>query len=437
MLQLHSSYSALGKDFKNTFDDLVKQLNHSRAEANDLRAQLSDAGKELVKANESASSKLSSVLSEEKARAATDRANLIAQMTSLVQSLGESQEQRLEGKLGSIQAEITSSNERYEHLHESYQTSMTEWSEKEKAIVDDILKSRESVKTKIKTDWLVNLTPRMTIWRLLTIKAANEHNHAIQTTTQSVHEETVQIVDEQMKHLDVQLQALDEILCKVQQQNSKHHEAHVESLTGLAVSVKQSYTSIGEHLDSASGRAQALEQDFSGKTESMSNSIKELNEQIHVPLSDLRTDIMAAPIIEYVPTGQTPQKVQYHFTSTLPRTEPHDVLLGTSRHSPAKSDSLESLGSHTASPSKTTVYTDEDALVLEPAPADHSPTAQRKTTRSESSQSSLRELDVNAAASVVKADAAAAPSSLQMKAHMLSQQPPSKRQNTGIPAHGK
>lgn len=422
--QLHTSYSSLGKDFKHTFDDLVKQLNHQQAETDELRNELKIASAELASANETASTHLNTVLAEEKERAAADRDSLIAQMTTLIHSNGELQDKRLESKINGIQVEIKASTQRYDEKHSSFQSSMDCCLKKDKSIVDEILKSRESVKTKIKKDWTVCTCRCLVLTHNTDLsKAANEQNHAIQSTTQSVHEETIRIVDDQMKHLDIQLQALDEILSKVRNQNTHHHDAHIESLTGLATSVKQSYASIGEHLTDSSLRAQAFESDFTMQTSLITDSLAPLEQDIHVPLSELRENVLAAPLVEYSPTGQTPQKSQYQYQSILPRTQPHAELLRAHRGEPSHiHTSTTTPSTRPQSPTKTTIYTDTDV--------DNSPT--RPSSRPQSAHSSLRELDINIAPASMKTDAALN-SAVDVKALQPNgAQPPFKRQNTGF-----
>lgn len=154
--QLHASYSALGKDFKNTFDELVKHLNSQQEEAEALHRHLSDAGAALASADEISSARLSAVLSEEKARAEDEQVALISQITSLIQTQSVAREKRLEARVASLQSEITTSRETYRQEQVTYDNSMIVWSAKQASLVDDLLKSRESVKSKIKKDWTVS-----------------------------------------------------------------------------------------------------------------------------------------------------------------------------------------------------------------------------------------------------------------------------------------
>lgn len=154
--QQQQSYSLLGSQFRQTFNDLTRDLNHQREESDSLRKELADASRELTIASQNASSQLDTVLAEEKERAAADRDSLIEQMTSLIRSNGEAQDKRLESKVHAVQGEISASGERYGEKQTSFQSSMDAWSTKDKSIVDGVLKSRDVIKSKFKSDWNVS-----------------------------------------------------------------------------------------------------------------------------------------------------------------------------------------------------------------------------------------------------------------------------------------
>jgi len=276
--------------------------------------------------------------------------------------------------------------------------------------------------------------------RLTNPQAANEHNVAIQTTTKSVHEETVAIVDAQMKQMDVQLQALDDILTRVKTQNSLHHEAHVQSLDGLAVAVHQSYTNIGAHLTESSARAQQLEQDVLQRSSVLGASLQPLQAGVHAPLADLRAGISSSKLTDYTATGATPHKLQYQLPASLPRTAEHEVLLSKFRGD--DTSSARSSTTPKTSPIKTAVFADNapdvplhDSI---PAPTHEPSDPPRKLPRPESASGGLKEVDVNvAASSIAFASAAAASHSHNADAAKSggkepSYQRPLKRQNTGI-----
>ncbi|KAI9654145.1 MAG: kinesin motor protein cin8 [Alyxoria varia] len=402
--KLHLSYSSLGKDFKNTFDDLTKRLQDQELEVQNLRKQLSAAGDALTESNQAAGAKLDSVLAEERTKGAEDRASLMSQISNLVQSFGETQENRLDSKVKTLQGDISKSNETYESEQRRYGDSMDAWAKTEQSIQDGLKQSREAVKTHIQQDWTT----------------ANQRTTSIQQTTRSVHEETVRIVDAQMKNMDEQLQSLDAIVTRVREQNNSHHTAHVESLHTLGTNVKQSYESIGEHLTQSSNRTRGFAEDLQSHTKVLDDSVEPLQENVKKPLEDLRADILAAPLAEYVSTGQTPSKTtKYDYERRMPRTDAHDKLLATFRGSgtagteedipeevdddTARGELTEALPAqeHTGaihqSPTKGKIYTDFTPTTTSSAHAASLPTSPViSKSNAPAAAGGLREIDINA-----------------------------------------
>ena len=153
---MHSSYASLGRDFKSTFDDLVKHLNEQQAEVNQLRQQIVQADMALLAANSTAQNKLTQVINEEKLKAAEERQHLLTQITSLVNSTAEAQESRMTSKIIGVSEGIDSAHAAYNTVHDAYNQGMDNWSKKSKELVSGVVSSRDSVKTKIKADFAVS-----------------------------------------------------------------------------------------------------------------------------------------------------------------------------------------------------------------------------------------------------------------------------------------
>lgn len=240
-----------------------------------------------------------------------------------------------------------------------------------------------------------------------------------------------------MKHMDIQLQALDDILSQVRTQNGRHHDAHVQSLTGLATTVRQSYTSIGEHFEQSSLRARAVEEDVKSQTAALAANLKPLDQDVKAPLAGLRNEISTKCLTEYTSTGTTPQKTQYQHTSTLPRTTEHEILLAGFRNATSPTRAA---GPGRASPSKSIIFTDASADA-EASNPHHTPristptdtTSRKPFPRPDSAQGGLREIDVNVTATGA---ALAAPHEANKAKGAERLQPPLKRQNTGVVAGG-
>ncbi|KAK4694174.1 kinesin family member 11, partial [Lecanoromycetidae sp. Uapishka_2] len=401
--QLHTSYSSLGKDFKNIFEELVKHVNTQKAEADELRRKASAAAKAAVQADADVSARLDACLVEERAQASQDREELLAQFTELINRSGELQNSRWESKINAVRKDVGSSRLTLQAADMEYNSGMDVWSKKENSLVEEVLKSRDTLKGKMKDDW----------------KAINEHNTSIQATTKSVHEETIRIVDAQMKDMATQMQALDDFVTRARSQNERHHSTHVESLGGLSLTVRQSYSSIGDHFTSTYDRVREIGDDISNKTTALQASLPPLCSTIQQPLADLRTSITGAPLKEYVPTGETPRKTQYQYPSTLPRTQSHEKLLGR-----AGASSPRRAQSPSKSPSKSVIYTDTPAI-------DASPPSPSK----EANPPSLREVSLNVNPPLIRNHSESSAPTLSMNGKMDPDTvgmgpPPLKRQAT-------
>lgn len=324
-----------------------------------------------IQADGDVSARLETCLSEERAQASQDRQTLLAQITNLIIQSGEAQDSRWESKINAVVKDIGSASSTLDKANENYNTSMDVWSEKENLLVGEILQSRDTLKGKMKDDW----------------KAINEHNTSIQATTKSVHEETIRIVDTQMKDMATQMQALDDFVTRARSQNERHHSRHVTSLQGLASTVHQSYASIGDHFVSTYDRVREIGADVSTQSTGLSASLPPLTSTIEQPLADLRAVITSAPLKEYVSTGETPRKTQYQYPTTLPRTEPHDKIIG--RQAPSSPRQTNSTHSPIKSPSKSIVYTDAPAINGTPP----------RSPSKDPNPASLREINLNVNAS--------------------------------------
>lgn len=375
------------------FEELVKHINVQKVEADELRSRISTAAQDVMQAEIQVSSQLESVLNEERAQAAQDRQELLSQISSLVTKSGEAQDARWQSKINDVRSDIMSSRSVFENEEKKYSESMDLWSKKENSLVEEVITSRDALKSRMKMDWTVSCP--ILEWRghrglTTAAQAVNERNTAIQTTTKSVHEETIRIVDAQMKDMATQMQALDDFVTRARSQNERHHSTHVSSLRSLALTVNDSYSSIGDHFSSSYDRVRDVGNDISVQSKALEDALPPLAETVQQPLSSLRSTITNAPLKEYVPTGETPQKINYRFPTTLPRTEPHDKVL--TKLFPAKDNN-----STTASlipppsPCKSIVYTDTPTTST--GSPTKTPTPSKATTMA--SGIGLREIDMN------------------------------------------
>jgi kinesin family member 11 len=154
--QLHLSYSALGRDFKSIFEDVVRHGNSQREEVDELRRQLQEANEKIVASNVAASSSLEKCLTEERQASQHDRDQLLAQVKVLMDETAKKQEMRLSSNVDNTRSQLVSSRSQFERAHKVYAEGMSQWSDKERSFVSEIVKSKDTLKSKMKKDWTVS-----------------------------------------------------------------------------------------------------------------------------------------------------------------------------------------------------------------------------------------------------------------------------------------
>ncbi|UNI23425.1 Kinesin- motor protein [Purpureocillium takamizusanense] len=308
---LHTSYSTLGKDFKTLFEDLVRHITAQRSETDNLRRQLQTALNTIVLQNTSISTRIQETLEEERRQAAEDRQRLMTQITVLINAQAESQEARMADKASQIQKTVSESSTSLEAASAQYGEGIDSWDEKEGELLDEVKKMRDQLKTRLKDDWTTT----------------SEQSMAIQNSVRSVHAETVRVVDEQVEHLDTQMEALDDFVTRARSENASHHEAHGQSVQALSNTVEQSFGNIAAHFKTTFDRVKNLGEEMELDTNDLEDGLEPLETQLCQPLANLREGITSTSLHEYQPTGETPQKVLYTYPKTLPRTESPDAGL--------------------------------------------------------------------------------------------------------------
>ena len=154
---MHASYANLGKDLKVTFDDVLKQLNDQETEAARLRKEITEANNKLLAANSTMQQKLQSIAGDERRHATEDRQQLLSQITTLVNATAETQERRLTRSLKIVVDDVAAVNSQHRNSLALYSDGMDSWCENSEVLVNALTKSRESTKTRIKTDFDVSI----------------------------------------------------------------------------------------------------------------------------------------------------------------------------------------------------------------------------------------------------------------------------------------
>lgn len=309
--QLHGSYSSLGREFKSIFEDITRQVAEQKSEVERLQSDLLAANTALVESHATANKALVDAVVVEKETAATERTQLLSQITHLINQSAEAQDARLQSHLNTFTASTTAATTTHISAQSIQSDSMTAWSDRSNSLLATLGNSRDTIKSRIKADW----------------SAANGTTDTIKRTTESVHHQTLDIVNAQMSAMDAQLASLDEIITRVRAQNESHHASHTESLTRLAEDVTMGYASIGAHMSTSLDRTEALSSSMAGHLDNATTTLHELESEgaIRSVLSALRDEVSAEEMAEYVPNGNTPAKTVYSYPTALPRTEGRDV----------------------------------------------------------------------------------------------------------------
>ncbi|KAL7908621.1 kinesin domain-containing protein [Trichoderma velutinum] len=309
--QLHTSYSSLGKDFKSIFEDLVRHITTQRCESDNLRRQLQSATNTIMLQNASISTRMQEALEEERRQAADERQKLLTQISALITTQAESQESRFADRTLQIQKSMADYNTSLEGAITQYGQGFDAWDEKEGELLEEVKKSRDQIKTKLKDDW----------------NAAEERSTSIRTTANQVHAETVRVVGVQIDDLDIQMEAMDDFVARAKSESNAHHETHSQSLQALHNTVDQSFGNISTHFKTTFDRVKNLGEVMDLDASDLHSSLEPLTSQICQPLSGLRDQIGKTALQDYRPTGETPQKAQYQFPTSLPRTQTQDGIL--------------------------------------------------------------------------------------------------------------
>lgn len=411
--QLHTSYSGMGKDFKNLFDDLTQQLAAQRQEANELRSALETANQANLEATLATSTQLQTVLEEERKTSLQERENLKDQIFRLLDSSATQQEERLSGRLIGTQTSLVEASESFEAADKAYREGMDRWSAQDTELMTTIVKSKDELKNRMKGDWTVSFCDSTPCCLTDHVQAINSRNTAIQKSTKAVHEETVKIVDAQLADMATQMAALDEFVTRARSQNDSHHAARVVSFGHLATSAQDGLSLAANDANECRAKFTEFSASHTGQMTEIEQLVETLQDKIRLPLQGLQAEISEYTMTDYIPTGETPQKRDWTYPTHLSRTENHESLIARRRglpdpsvvatktpgKSPRKQQASPRKGlfspSKAPSPSKTKVFTDvqkPDRGLSSRSIQDHGHTI---SIPIEQTKSSLKEIDIN------------------------------------------
>ena len=153
---------------KKNFTDLVQQLNEQRSENDRLRKQIIAANSQLRDASVYFEKALENSLVSEKAKAAQERAEMFAQITSIFDINAEAQQTRLETKLATIGDDLAKARSSHEEQEKSYADGMGMLQLKAEEIITSVLQKTKSTDAALQADYKVSFCLNFATQNLLT-----------------------------------------------------------------------------------------------------------------------------------------------------------------------------------------------------------------------------------------------------------------------------
>ncbi|KAF3918968.1 hypothetical protein ABW20_dc0108397 [Dactylellina cionopaga] len=309
--EIRSSYISLGREFKGMFDSCSKHLAIQTQKANDLKMEVEASNKSAVAAQNSASDTIAAVLAEESQKAAQERQQLLTQITQLISTNALEQDKRLAQKMGSVQTSLNLSGDRLNSSTSNLCKTMNQWAESEETFKQDLSTTRDNIKKKLQTDAMT----------------AENKTSNIQNTANSIHAETIQLVNAQMKSVAVNMQTLDEFVTRAREQNERHHRLRVTSLDAVAEQVKSSTATVRYNIDDVKQAVEDVNADVLASNLKAKNALDPFNVHSSRLLAGLRGQVEMAVYRDYVPTESSPKKREYPFSTEVPKTGTREQIL--------------------------------------------------------------------------------------------------------------
>jgi kinesin family protein 11 len=131
-------------------------LDEQQSEAERLRDQMVKANEELAQRNSASNARLAALMEEERKQQATEHEALMSQMSALINSTTKKQQDRIAATLEGVRSEFDEHRDVHNKANKVFITDSQSWSSRAQELVGHVIESRESVKTKIKSDFAVS-----------------------------------------------------------------------------------------------------------------------------------------------------------------------------------------------------------------------------------------------------------------------------------------
>ncbi|KAK9432771.1 P-loop containing nucleoside triphosphate hydrolase protein [Lipomyces doorenjongii] len=314
VFQTHTStsYNQLGRDLKGLFEDMQRHMNAQNSEIEKLHAALVSAAATASTEIEVRSRALSDSVEEEKKKTDEEREAIIFQMSSLISTMVDAQNQRLETRIQGIQKEMATSKANLDSAGHEFVIGVSGWLNNQGEFQRSMMQNKERIKQTIVESY----------------RATEQQGEALQDSTRSIHSEAIKIVSSQKESLATQMQALDEFVTRARAQNETHHTTYGTAIKSIESGLHEGLAGANKNIED-SGRGLHVYADEAknlletAKSDAGVHSNTSLKEFIA-----LREAILNIKLSEYVPSGQTPKKGKtYDVPKYLPKTVAREEVI--------------------------------------------------------------------------------------------------------------
>ena len=130
-----------------------------------------------------------------------------------------------------------------------------------------------------------------------------------------------------------QMAALDDFVTRARSQNDTNHTQRIQSLDKMASDARGAFVELEKGSNEHKTKLENFEQETSSHSDG-AELFNALEDDIRPHLQDLRSEVSRSAFAEYIPTGETPQKRDWNYPITLPRTESHESIVARLRGLP-------------------------------------------------------------------------------------------------------
>ena len=125
--------------------------------------------------------------------------------------------------------------------------------------------------------------------------------------------------------------ALDEFVTRARSQHDRHQTSHTESRERISSSVHKTFANIIQGLETTSTALPIFETEIETQLKDLQSSIPSFVTSVNSSVTDLQSYISSASLTEYVHTGETPQKRDWVYPSSFPKTEDRGSIIAQMR----------------------------------------------------------------------------------------------------------